>query len=368
MRIAVNAAFLSQKRFGIATHSEAVIAGLAAHAGFHLDLYSGAHSPHDFPNVTLHPTSPRLQAQHGSTANLLRFAWLQTVLPLSLRSNRPDLFLSLNFEGMLFPSAPQALYIYDLIPLFYPQETPRWTHYFRYVVPRLIKASRKVLTISEYTKNDIVKHYQVDPEKVIVTYPGVHQTYFTDKALPPPDNLGRYFVFVGTFAHRKNLETVIRALAKIADKVSENLAIVAYWDEVKGPEIKALAAHLGIAERLKFLSGLSLDQLAGLYQNAAASVLLSEYEGFGYPAAEAMACGTPVIVSDSTSLAEIVGDAGVKVPSRDVDAAALAMLSIATDPAQREQLSKNSRGQAAKFTRQRSWNAVNDAVELAARS
>jgi glycosyltransferase involved in cell wall biosynthesis len=272
-------------------------------------------------------------------------------------------FIAPNFaEAMLFPPVPQIICIHDLIPLFYPEENPFWSHYANHLVPRLIAASIKVFAVSEHTKRDIVDHYKVDEKKILVTYNGVDQRFFLDKALPRPDELDKYFLFVGTFARRKNLDTTLRALAKIANEIPEKLAVVAHWEPARGREIQDLARDMGITERLRFFSDLSISQLIALYKHATATVLLSEYEGFGYPAAESMAAGTPVIVSDSTSLAEITGDAGLKVPCRDTEAAARAMLAVATRPELRRHLVEKGRAKAVNYTCERSMDVVNNAI------
>jgi glycosyltransferase involved in cell wall biosynthesis len=226
----------------------------------------------------------------------------------------------------------------------------------------LISASEKFLVVSQHTKQDILEHYGIEESRIAVSYPGVLPQFFDSAHLSRPPELNRYFVFVGTFAPRKNLKTVIRALARVANQISEELLIIAYWDLTRGSEVVDLASRLGISGRVRFLSDLSVVQLAAVYKHATAAVLLSEYEGFGYPAAEAMACGTPVIVSDSTSLDEITGAAAVKVPSYDVDAAANALRALATNPDLRAQLSENCRNQASKYTWERSVESVDSAI------
>ena len=134
-----------------------------------------------------------------------------------------------------------------------------------------------------------------------------------------------YFLFVGTFSPRKNLETLIRALAKARDHVRESLLIVAYPDKWSTGNLR-LAEELGLGNRIVHMCGLTNQEMSFVYGHATALFLLSEYEGFGFPALEAMLAGTPAVVSDSTALAEVVGDAALKINAHDVDAAAKAML------------------------------------------
>ena len=152
-------------------------------------------------------------------------------------------------------------------------------------------------------KSDLIDRYNLPPEKVSVVYNGLRPELFDTDADSRPACLDadRYFLFVGTFAPRKNLQTVVRAFARIHTDVPERLVVVAYPDE-RQETIRELARSLKVLDKMAFCSGLTNAELAYLYRHATGLLLLSEYEGFGYPPLEAMATKTPAIVSDSTSL------------------------------------------------------------------
>jgi glycosyltransferase involved in cell wall biosynthesis len=367
MRIAFNGALLGQKHFGIVSFGKMMIAGLAENPDHQLDVYSSIDFPHVNGNVTLHRTPSLMTAEHGTLGNILRLAWLQFGLAQSVQRHGCDVFVSPSFDAMFSTRIPQVITIHDVTPLLFPEETPHWTLFFKHALPRLIAASTRILADSEHTKVDIMKHYRVDEAKVMVAYPGVDPTFYQSENGRKGSQPSKYFLFVGTFAPRKNLETVVRAFANIASRVEEDLVVVAYWHPENGGRLKSLAEELGVLQRIRFVSGLSTDDLAALYRHATAAVLLSEYEGFGYPAAEAMASGTPVVVSDSTSLAEIAGDAALKVPCGDVADAADAMLSIALDENLQRTLSAAGHERAALYTCERFAEAINAGIKDALR-
>lgn len=352
MRVAFNATFLGEQHSGISTFAEGLIDSLLDQH-YEVVLYSSKVPAN--AAVDLNRTSPWLRADNGGWASLCRFAWLQTALPWRLRKQNVRLFFSPIAEGMLFPSVRQIVQVHDLIPLFYPEECPRLVLYYRYFLPRVIAASRMVFVDSEHTRRDLANAYSVPEEKIAVIYGGLKDEFFAAESAvrPPGFELDRYFVFVGSYAPRKNLDTVIQALARIASDVREDLAVVAR-DHPRATELRALAGQLGLGDRIRFLTGLAVSQLAYVYQHATALVLLSEYEGFGYPPLEAMAMGTPAIVSDSTALAEVVADAAIKVPARDVEAAAAAMLAFARDADYRYEYARRGRERAQRFTWQHS--------------
>ena len=364
MRVAFNATFLGEHHSGISTYAEGLIGSLLQQQ-HEIVLYTSKTPVHS-AGLELHRTSPLFRADKGGLASLCRFAWLQTALPWQLRNQDVELFFSPSAEGMLSPPVRQIVQVHDLIPLFHPEESPRLARYYRYFLPRVIARSRLVFVDSQHTGRDLVRVFSLPEENVAVIYPGIREEFFAlDPAIPPPGfEADKYFVFVGSYVPRKNLGTVVRALARIASDVRENLVIVAR-DDPRSAAIQALADDLGIRARLRFLRGLTTPELAYVYKHATALVLLSEYEGFGYPPLEAMATGTPAIVSDSTSLAEVVGTAAIRVPARDVEAAAMAMRAFARDPNYRSEYAQRGRERARNFTWQHSAEQLRDGIARA---
>ena len=364
MRLAINATFASERHNGITTFVDGIVERLGSH-GHELFVYTSAERYAKFDNVTLRKTPANLVFDGGGLNNFRRFAWTQAVLPSRLKRDRVDLFFS-PVEGILRSPVPQVVAVHDLIPLFYPAECPRLHHYYKRVLPYILKGSARTVAPSQHTKSDLVERYKLPADKVSVVSYGLRQDLFDAESDSRPACVDseRYFLFVGTFAPRKNLETVVRAFARIHPEVPEKLVVVAYPDQ-RQELIRELARSVGVLDKISFCSGLTNSELAYLYRHATGLLLLSEYEGFGYPPLEAMATSTPAIVSDSTSLAEVVGDAGITGGCRDFDAAAAAMRRLSTEKLYRELLGKNGQARARQFTWSNSAKQLSDALNTA---
>lgn len=359
MRIAVNASFLSERLGGLTTYSLSVIDYLCQ-CGEEVMVYTP-----DCVKLNGHPPTRRrstpqaLRAAAGRAGNMLRaLGWCQSVLPLQALRDGTDVLFSTVPEGMLMPVCPQVVVVHDMMPLLYPEEYPRWRHYFRHVLPRLLKSCQRVIADSEHTRQDLIRELRVPEGKIDIVYPWVDPLFFSGDPGSAPDGYEPepYFLFVGYSIPRKNLETVIRALARVHDDVAEGLICVLGFNHDSDHDycsrMVELSEELGVRHRLRIYSRLTQREILFLYRHATALVMLSQYEGFGYPPLESMAVGTPAIVSDSTSLGEISGPAGVCVPCMDLEAAANAMVRVATESEYRIGLSETGLLHAAKFTRE----------------
>jgi glycosyltransferase involved in cell wall biosynthesis len=350
MRIAVNATFVSERHNGTTTFVDGMLQSLGS-MGHEVIVYSSSERYRDFNGIELKKTPRSIRADGSGTAAVKRFAWMQSELPRQLKRDSVDLFLAPTVEGLLRCPVPQVLTVHDLIPLFYREECPRLYHYYKWVLPRMLRNAQRTLAVSEHTRRDVIEQYALDPARVTVVYNGLREELFDPQFGNKPEgfDLSAYFLFVGNFSPRKNLETVIRAFARIHSDVPEKLVVVAYPDRWQASILRQ-ASELGISHKMVFYSGLADPELAYLYRKATAVVLLSEYEGFGYPPLEAMASGTPAVVSDATSLSEVVGDAGITSLHWDVDAAATAMQRLSQDNGYREALQRRGRSRASQFT------------------
>lgn len=375
VRIAVNAAFLGGRSEGLDTYARSVIADLM-HSEHKILVYSSERmGTNGNGNSRWRRTSKTLRAVAGTRGNFLRaMVWSQTVLPARLMRDRAQVLLCTMPEGMLNPVCPQVIVVHDLFPLVVPDRYSRWKHYFRYVLPRVLRASSCVVTDSHCTKHDLVDLLSVPEEKIEVIYPWIDPLFFSgDTGEPPADyHPEPYFLFVGRPAPNKNLKTVIRALAAIRSEVAHKLVCVLGFSGVRDhayySEILDLAVSLGVQDRLRVYSGIRRPQLLFLYRHATALILLSKLEGFGYPPLEAMATGTPAIVSNSTSLAEVAGPGAVCVPNTEPDCAAEAMRRLASDSAYRATLSEAGTLRARQFSREQSGRLLRSVLECCAES
>jgi glycosyltransferase involved in cell wall biosynthesis len=220
--------------------------------------------------------------------------WRMAVtVPRVLRRLRPDL---VHFQHVLPPLAPRAvLTVHDLS---FERDSSLMGRadrvVFRTLVPRSVRRARRVLTVSERTKRDLIELYGVDAAKVVVTPNGV------DPAFTPGDGGGDYALFVGAIQRRKD------PLAALEAAEAAGLRFVVVGPERDGElatELRRRGADMrGYVEH---------DELASLYRDAAALVFPSRYEGFGLPVVEAMASGTPVVATDDAAVREVAGDAAL---------------------------------------------------------
>lgn len=242
--------------------------------------------------------------------------WTQIALPIRLFLKRDiDIFYSSSHYAPRFCPVPEIITIYDLSFEKFPQyfkksdliKLKSWTSYS-------VKKANHIITISEYSKKDIIDFYKIPENKITVAYPGynpdVYKVIGSSKEIEITKNKygikGKYIIFVGTLQPRKNLPVLLEAVQKLKDI---NLAIVGkkgwlYEDIFK--KVKSL----GIENRVVFTDFIPDTDIALLLNGAEYFVLPSFYEGFGIPVIESFACGCPVIAADTSSLPEIVGNAG----------------------------------------------------------
>jgi glycosyltransferase involved in cell wall biosynthesis len=222
--------------------------------------------------------------------------------------------------------------------------------YRKFVVPPGIRNSDAIVTVSEFSKQEIVEHLPVSAENVHVVYNGVDDFYHKPGGSEPLDLPDQYILYVGAMNPRKNIGCLVAAYDLIREDVPHKLVLI-------GPQNKSVYKKLDVdsfAEDIVTPGFLPRAQLKSAYENAAVFVYPSLYEGFGLPPLEAMACGTPVIVSDTSSLPEIVGDAALQVdPENPIDIAEMIKRMI-TDNKLREAFSSNGRSHAGEFRWDRS--------------
>ena len=237
--------------------------------------------------------------------------WTQFALPIRLFTKRDiDVFYSSSHYAPRFCPVPLIITIYDLsfekFPLYFKKsdliKLKNWTAYSA-------KKADHIITISEYSKRDIMEIYNVPESKITVAYPGYNpDVYKVNKNTENKFNIkGKYIVYVGTLQPRKNLALLIEALENLKDI---KLVIVGK----KGwlyEDIFSKVKSLKLEDRVIFTDFIPDTEIALLLNGAECFVLPSLYEGFGIPVVEAMACGCPVIASNTSSLPEIIGEAGV---------------------------------------------------------
>lgn len=355
-RIAINAHLLSgeagYRRAGIHHYIAQVLSHLppAADTAYTIFTRCGGDLPErvDFT----------LQGSRWPTeSRSVRIVWEQVVWPWQAR--RHDVLHSMAFVTPLVAFSPTVVTVYDLSFLHFPERFPalqRW--YLASQTRRSCRAARQVITISESSRQDVHHFFGVPLAQIDVVYPGVNGRY---RPLPPEQitafrkthNLPERFVLhVGTLQPRKNIATLLAALAKLADP-DLYLVLVGgkgwFYDE-----IFAQIQSLGLVDRVIFPGYVADEELPLWYNAAALFAFPSVYEGFGMPVVEAMACGAPVVAANASSIPEAVGDAGLLFAPQDAAELAQRMASVLNDSA----LSATMRAKGWQQARKFSWEAA----------
>lgn len=216
----------------------------------------------------------------------------------------------------------------------------RW-HNFLGMQTRVARRLRHIVTVSQSSRRDICAAFGIDPARVHVIYNGID----TEAFRPDPDIERDPWQLITTASADqplKGTQYLIPAFATLCQQYPQ-LRLVFVGKPKPGGATESLIRKLGVGERIRFLHGVSADEFRGLYARSALAVVPSEYEGFGFPAGEAMACGTPVVSTDGGALPEVVGDAGRIVPTCNPTALAQAIGELLGDPEARDALGRRGR-------------------------
>lgn len=232
--------------------------------------------------------------------------------------------------------------IYDLSFIEHSEYTsPRNLSYMRKFVPASLKKADRIVTISEYSKQQIVDFYKIDPAKVSIVYPAVdHQEYRQRTSVEISKVVKKYklptsyLLFVGTLEPRKNIAGLLDAYAGLPAELKQKYGLVlaggkGWLDESLLAKIRSCQQAGDTILKLGYVPD---EDLPVLYSGASLMVYPSSYEGFGMPPLEAMACGVPVITSDNSSLPEVVGQAGLMVKATDTKAMSDSMVKVLNNP------------------------------------
>lgn len=333
-KIAINGTYLQQQASGLGVMNQNLIGELMSNVHkFDLRLYAHTDAfKTKYPQQIIE-VNPALSPDRGFAGHLKRIFWYQRQLNQQLKRQEINLFFSPIHEGMFLPSVPQIVTVHDLIPLKYPQLSPKWKYYYQYALPLLLKQCQRIICVSEYTKQDLVATYKLNSDLIDVVYNGYAEDLFfpqSDRQILNKYNLDKYFLYVGDMRFYKNLSRCLQAFERLPLK-DYQFVITGKKDDFFYPEIARQTAQLTASDRIIFLDYVPTEDLAPLYSQAQALVFASLYEGFGLPILEAMACGCPVITSRVTSIPEVGGDSVLYIDPYDVDSIAQGMYQLGTN-------------------------------------
>jgi len=298
---------------------------------------------------------------------------LWTIFGLSknlIKEKNLDLFFSPTHYAPLFSSCPQIISILDVSYKRFPEMFPKKDLLKLALWGKLsIRRAKKIITISNSSKNDIINEYRVLANKVEVIPLGIKDVNASDmnksEFIEKYNLKNPYVLFVGTLQPRKNIAKLVEAFAKLESRIKNqesrtkglDLVIVGRkgWDYEK---ILSAPDKFGISERVKFLENVTNEDLPLFYKNAEVFVLPSLYEGFGLPILEAMQNECPVVTSNVSSLPEAGGDAALYFDPNDTDDIAEKIEKVISDPKLREEMVRKGKEQIKKFSWEKSAKEV----------
>jgi glycosyltransferase involved in cell wall biosynthesis len=285
----------------------------------------------------------------GATGHL----WEQAFLPAA-SGNR--LLWSPNNTGPL-AVARQICTMHDIIPVEHPEWfNAHFAAWYRWLLPKLTQRVRHLIAVSEFTKQRLVECFGIRPEKITVVWNGVDEQFrrrSMDEIAAARQALGiqspRYLLSLGSLEPRKNLHRLLAAWGKLRRELPEDVGLVVVGEKRTTKVFRDASIDV-IPDGVHFTGYAAQEYLPALYSGALALVYPSLYEGFGLPPLEAMACGTPVITANTTSLPEITGGAALLIDPRDEDAIAAAILRLVADEPLRVSMGARSLAHASKLT------------------
>lgn len=320
---------------------------------FHFLFDSGIEKEFLFAdNVIPHNLFP--PAKHAA----LNIVWFEWSVRMALNRIKPDLFFSPDGLLSLGWGGKQHGVIMDINFLHRPKDL-KWTNskYYNYFFPKFAHRANRLATISQYSKDDIVRSFHIDPAKIDVVYCGVndvfHEISDAEKIEVKSGLSGGedYFLFVGTLHPRKNLVNLLRAFELFKEETGAPLKIViAGKPSYKAEDIYAQQAQMKYKDEVIFPGRINDDKLNGVLASAFASTFVPHFEGFGLPIIEAMQAGVPVIASNTTSMPEVAGDAALMVDPMKVDEIKNAMTRLYKEPELRQQLIRKGKERTKLFT------------------
>jgi len=315
-------------------------------------------------NITPIVLSP--QARHP----ILYYAWFQHSVKGLLNKMQPDLFLSPDGFLALGAKCKQLPVIHDINFLHHPQDS-KWltAKYYNYYFPKFAKEATRIATVSEYSKQDIAKNYEIKEDKIDVVYNGINSFFKPlDELIKQQTKLKysagkNYFVNVGSLHPRKNISNLIRAFYLFKKESNSDLKLILagphYWGV---SEINKVITETNLKDDVIFTGRLSDEELNIVLGSALALTFVPYYEGFGIPLIEAMQAQVPIITSNVTSLPEIAGDAALLVNPFEVAEIKNAMLQLYQKPELRQSLINKGNFQKQNFSWEKSadllWQSI----------
>lgn len=294
----------------------------------------------------------------------------QFKIPLSLAREHVQLVHEPHYVLPPLLNCRSVVTIHDCIHLMFPEYLPNKLAYV-YAKSSMWTASRKadrILTVSEASKRDILRFFNVPPEKVVVIHNAIDERFLAP-ANPERMELVRqryqldhpFVLYVGNIKPHKNIERLIAAFGAARGQCQDDLKLIIIGDEIsKYPALRQSVHKHKLDKHVRFLGFQPMETLAAFYRQARAFVFPSLYEGFGLPPLEAMACGAPVVTSNVSSLPEVAGGAALLVDPYDVEAIANGIVRAVTDEPFRAVMIEKGKQRARTFSWKQSVSKIHE--------
>lgn len=352
MKIGVDARNLMGQRTGVGRY----LINLLRH-------FADSPQSHDFylfSNSVIENLS--LPGLHHRTVKGPNLFWKQVILPYEQWKNKCDVLFIPTYSTPIFNPIKTVVTIHDLIFLLYPEwATRNQRNRFSTIVKHSACRADCVIAVSESTRADILKYTGVKNDKVEVVYEGVDEQFRVLNTIDEASFLNRYnldkpfILFVGSIHPRRNVQRVIESFVqlKVEKKIDHQLVLIGLKQQLD-PSISHLIHERNIDQSISMLGFVPDEDLVKFYNLADIFIYPSLYEGFGLPVLEAMACGTPVITSNTSSLPEVAGDAAVLIDPSNQSQMVDAIQNIVENRAWAEELKERGLERCKKF----SWKSA----------
>ena len=311
------------------------------------------------------------QARHP----VLFYYWFEKSIPKVLDQINADIFISPDGYLSLRTNTKSIAVIHDISFMHNPKDFPVGIrNYYQYFFPRFAQKAKRIVTVSDFSKKDIVKKFKVKSKNIDVVYNGSNEIYkpsTKDEIIKTKNqftNGKNFFVFVGALSPRKNVANLLSAFNNFKTQTKSEVRLVIVGEKMfKTRKMKDAFNQMQFKNDVIFTGRRSPEDLKKLYGAALALTFVPYFEGFGIPIIEAMNCDTAVITSNLTSMPEVAGDAALLVDPFSVESISDAMTNIYSDNNLRNNLIEKGKIQRTKFswdqTASKFWKSIEKVLD-----
>ncbi len=352
MRIGIDGRELAGNRTGVGRYLAELVQRWVRDptaSGHHLVVYTGSDT--DLSDLTDAAQPAGARIEHRTIPGAPSIWWEQTSLDREARGDALDVFFGPGYSLPLRLPTPCVVTLHDIAFAVHP-EWFGWREGLRrrWLARRAAARAARIVTVSQFARAEIIRHFDLDGSRVAVVYNGVSAPRpcpYPSQGVTAPATV----LYVGSLFNRRHLPTLIQAFAVVARDVPDaTLAIVGADRTQPRQDLEASAEAAGVADRTSLHGHLADDDLAALYGRARVFVFLSEYEGFGMTPLEALAAGVPLIAGDTPVAREVYGSAARFVPVEDPVAVAREIVTVMRDDTVRAGLLADAQPLLARFT------------------